>query len=72
MTPEEQRRMKRLEDAIRSAYVDVDDLLCGIPILSGSNGRVQWYRTKRVRDNLKAALVDTAPDPAGTIPMVLP
>jgi hypothetical protein len=71
MTPDEQRRMKRLEDAVRAAYCDVDDLLAGVAKHSGPNGSVQWSRTKKVRDSLKAALDDTRPDEAGTAPLVL-
>ena len=71
MTPEEHRRMKRLEDAVRAAYCDVDDLLRGVRTTSGPNGRVQWHRTKKVRDELKMALDDTRPDAVGTAPLVL-
>lgn len=71
MTEAEKRRMQRLEEAVRAAYCDVDDLLTHIVPKPGPNGRVQWARTKRVRDNLKRALDDVRPDPVGTQPLVL-
>lgn len=71
MSPEETRKMKRLEDAVRTAYVRVDDLLVDIHPRPGPNGRVQWARTKSVRDDLLAALNDVRPDETGTIAMVL-
>jgi len=71
MTPEEQRRMKRLENAVLDAYAGVDGLLVDIHPKPGPNGRVQWARTRKVLADLKVALVDTAPDQSGTIPMVL-
>lgn len=71
MTPEEQRRMDRLENTLLAAYCDVDNILTDTHPTPGPNGRVRWARVKRVRDYLKLALRETAQDEVGTIPMVL-
>jgi hypothetical protein len=71
VTPEEERKTRRLESALLAAYVDLDDIVTNTPIMPGPNGKVRWARAKRARDTAKAALDEVSPDKVGTIPMVI-